>query len=162
MTISVGDRLPEATLVRMGTDGPEEVALSSLTKGRKVVIFALPGAYTGTCTTSHVPSFIRTKAGFDAKGVDAIYCLSVNDPFVLDAWGKSTGATAAGIAMLGDATCAFTKAVGMHFTAPSRGLVDRSKRYAIYVVDGAVQVLHAEENPGVCDLSGGESMLAAI
>lgn len=162
MTISVGDRLPEATFVRMGEKGPEEVTLSSLTEGRKVVIFALPGAYTGTCTTSHVPSFIRTKAGFDTKGVDEIICLSVNDPFVMDAWGKSTGAIAAGITMLGDATAAFTKAAGMEFSRPAAGLIDRSKRYAVYAEDGVVKVLHAEESPGVCDLSGGESMLAAI
>ncbi|WP_127902080.1 peroxiredoxin [Solirhodobacter olei] len=162
MGLSVGDQLPEATLVAMGENGPEEVSLGSLTKGRKVVIFALPGAYTGTCTTSHVPSFIRTKADFDAKGVDDVICLSVNDPFVMDAWGKSTGASEAGIRMIGDATADFTKAVGMDFSVPSRGLVDRSKRYAMYVVDGTVEVLHAEENPGVCDLSGGESMLAAI
>ncbi|MBI1217300.1 MAG: redoxin family protein [Rhodobacteraceae bacterium] len=162
MTISVGDRLPEATLVRLGASGPEAVALSAMTGGRKVVIFALPGAYTGTCTTSHVPSFIRTKAGFDAKGVDEIICLSVNDPFVMDAWGKSTGAIAAGITMLGDATAAFTKAVGMDFSAPAVGLLDRSKRYAMYVVDGVVQVMHEEQAPGVCDLSGGESMLEAI
>lgn len=162
MTISVGDRLPEATLVRMGGDGPEEVTLTSLTKGRKVVIFALPGAYTGICTTSHVPSFIRTKAGFDAKGVDDVICLSVNDPFVLGAWGQSTGATDAGIMMVGDATSAFTKAVGMDFSAPSRGLIDRSKRYAMYVVDGVVAVLHIETGTATCDLSGGESMLAAI
>jgi peroxiredoxin len=162
MTLSVGDRLPEATLQRMGPDGPEEVALASLTEGRKVVIFALPGAYTGTCTTAHVPSFIRTKKDFDAKGVEEIICLSVNDPFVMEAWGKSTGAIAAGICMLGDATAGFTKAVGMAFSNPARGLVDRSKRYAIYVVDGVVEVFHAEEAPGVCDLSGGESMLAAI
>lgn len=162
MTISVGDRLPDATLVRLGAEGPEAVELSSLTKGRKVVIFALPGAYTGTCTTSHVPSFIRTKTQFDDKGVDEVICLSVNDPFVLGAWGESTGATQAGISMLGDAAAEFTKAVGMDFSAPAVGLVDRSKRYAMYVEDGEVKVLHAEENPGVCDLSGGESMLAAI
>lgn len=162
MTLSVGDRLPEATLQRMGPEGPEEVTLASLTEGRKVVIFALPGAYTGTCTSAHVPSFIRTRADFGAKGVDDVICLSVNDPFVMDAWGRSTGAIDAGISMVGDATSAFTKAAGMAFSNPARGLLDRSKRYAMYVVDGVIKVLHAEEKPGVCDLSGGESMLAAI
>lgn len=162
MTISVGDRLPDANLVRMGANGVEEVTMAGLTKGRKVVIFALPGAYTSTCSTAHVPSFIRTKGGFDAKGVDEVICLSVNDPFVLDAWGKATGATPAGIAMVGDATAAFTKAVGMDFSNPARGFIDRSKRYAMYVVDGEVKVIHAEENSGQCDISGGESMLAAI
>ncbi|CUH78426.1 peroxiredoxin [Tropicibacter naphthalenivorans] len=162
MAISQGDRLPNATLSRMGDAGPETVELDTLTKGRKVVIFALPGAYTGTCTTSHVPSFMRTIEDFKAKGVDEVICLSVNDPFVMGAWGESTGATAAGISMLGDAASEFTKAVGMDFTAPPAGLIDRSKRYALVAEDGVVTVLHAEENPGVCDISGGEALLAAI
>lgn len=162
MAISEGDSLPNATLSRMGAEGPETVELSTLTAGRKVVIFALPGAYTGTCTTAHVPSFIRTIGDFKAKGVDEVICLSVNDPFVMGAWGESTGATEAGITMLGDPAAEFTKAVGMDFTAPPAGLFDRSKRYALMVEDGVVKVLHAEENPGVCETSGGEAMLAAI
>ena len=89
MSISVGDTLPDANLVRMGASGPEQVTMASLTTGRKVVIFGLPGAYTGTCTTAHVPSFMRTKPGFDAKGVDEVICLSVNDVFVMAAWGQS-------------------------------------------------------------------------
>ena len=162
MTISVGDTLPEATLARMGDNGPEQVALSELTKGRKVVIFGLPGAYTGTCTTAHVPSFIRTRAGFADKGVDEVICLSVNDPFVMGAWGEATGATDAGITMLGDPAAELTKAIGMDFTAPPAGLYDRSKRYAMMVEDGTVKVLHLEESPGVCETSGGEALLAAI
>ena len=162
MTISVGDTLPEATLLKLGAEGPEKVDLGSLTKGRKVVIFALPGAYTGTCTTAHVPSFIRTRADFTAKGVDEVICISVNDPFVMAAWGESTGATEAGITMLGDSEAAFTKAMGRDFNAPPAGLIDRSKRYALYAEDGVVKVLHEEENPGVCDMSGGEAMLDAI
>lgn len=162
MTISVGDRLPKATLLKMGENGPEQVELDSLTKGRKVVIFALPGAYTGTCTTAHVPSFIRTRDKFDAKGVDEVICVSVNDPFVMSAWGESTGATKGGITMLGDTEAKFTKAMGRDFSVPARGLVDRSKRYALYAEDGVVKVLQEEENPGVCDLSGGEAMLEAI
>ncbi|ASP18876.1 lipid hydroperoxide peroxidase [Antarctobacter heliothermus] len=162
MTISVGDTLPEATLARMGDSGPEQVALSELTKGRKVVIFGLPGAYTGTCTTAHVPSFIRTRAGFADKGVDEVICLSVNDPFVMGAWGEATGATDAGITMLGDPAAELTKAMGLAFTAPPAGLYDRSKRYAMMVEDGTVKVLHLEESPGVCETSGGEALLAAI
>ncbi|MFW2541125.1 peroxiredoxin [Primorskyibacter sp. 2E107] len=162
MTIQTGDTLPSATLSRMGAEGPEQIALDGLTKGRKVVIFALPGAYTGTCTTAHVPSFMRTRDAFAAKGVDEVICLSVNDPFVMAAWGESTGATKAGITMLGDPQAEFTKAVGMDFTAPPAGLIDRSKRYAMVVEDGKVTVLHAEENPGVCETSGGEALLAAL
>ncbi|MEZ5882457.1 MAG: peroxiredoxin [Paracoccaceae bacterium] len=162
MTISTGARLPEATLLTMGGNGPESVALSSRLDGRKVVIFGLPGAYTGTCSTAHVPSFMRTRAQFAEKGVDEVICVSVNDPFVIKAWGEATGATAAGITMLGDAGGDFTKAIGMDFTAPAVGLFDRSARYAMLVEDGVVKVLHREESPGVCEVSGGEALLAAI
>ncbi|MGL4321764.1 MAG: peroxiredoxin [Paracoccaceae bacterium] len=162
MTISVGDRIPAATLTMMGAGGPEQVALADRLTGRKVVLFGLPGAYTGTCTTAHVPSFIRTADKFAAKGVDEIICVSVNDPFVMGAWGTSTGATAAGITMLGDADASLTKAMGLTFTAPPVGLFDRSKRYALYADDGVVKVLHLEENPGVCETSGGEALLDAI
>ncbi len=162
MTLSIGDTLPDATLLRMGADGPEEVKLSTLTDGRKVVIFGLPGAYTGTCTTAHVPSFMRTKGDFDAKGVDEIICIAVNDPFVMDAWGTSTGAAEAGITMLGDASAEFTKAVGMNFTAPPVGFYDRSKRYAMYVDGGVVKQLNEEGSPGECEISAGETLLAQI
>jgi glutaredoxin/glutathione-dependent peroxiredoxin len=162
MTISTGDRLPDATFSRFGADGPEQVELSSLTAGRKIVIFAVPGAFTPTCHSAHVPSFIRTKAGFDAKGVDEIICLSVNDPFVMKAWGEATGATEAGLTLLADGTGAFTKAIGLDFDAPPVGLMGRSKRYAMLVEDGTVTVLHLEESPGTCEVSAGEALLAAL
>jgi len=162
MAISTGSKLPDATLVRMGADGPEPVQLSELTKGRKVVIFAVPGAFTPTCHSAHVPSFIRTKDAFAEKGVDAIICISVNDPFVMKAWGEATGADAAGILMLGDSESALTKAIGMDFTAPPAGLIARSKRYAMVVEDGVVTVFNEEANPGQCELSAGETLLEAI
>ena len=102
MTITTGDTLPEASFSRIGAEGPEQVALSDLTKGRKVVIFAVPGAFTPTCHSAHVPSFIRTKDDLAAKGVEEIICLSVNDPFVMKAWGEATGATDAGLTLLSD------------------------------------------------------------
>ncbi len=162
MTISKGATLPDATMLYLGADGPAAVQLSEKLKGRKVVVFGLPGAYTGVCTTSHVPSFIRTKDAFAAKGVDEIICVSVNDPFVMDAWGKSTGAAEAGITMLGDAEGTFTKAIGMDFTAPPAGLIGRSKRYAMVVEDGVVTSIGEEASPGECDISGGEALLDTI
>ena len=162
MSISTGDKLPQATLMQMGADGPEAVSLADKTQGRKVVIFAVPGAYTPTCHSAHVPSFIRTKDGLAEKGVDEVICVSVNDPFVMKSWGEATGASDAGITMLGDADASFTKAIGMDFDAPPAGLLSRSKRYAMLVEDGTVSVLHAEESPGVCEVSGGEALLAAI
>ena len=162
MTISTGDRLPEASLVRLGTDGPEQVSVTELTAGRKVIIFAVPGAFTPTCHAAHVPSFISQKDALMAKGVDEIICVSVNDPFVMKAWGEATGAAAAGITMLADGTGAFTAALGLSFDAPPVGLMGRSKRYAMLVEDGVVKALNLEENPGTVEVSGGEAMLAAI
>lgn len=162
MSITVGEVLPGASLLRLGDNGPEAVSLGDKMKGRKVVIFAVPGAYTGVCTTAHVPSFIRTRDKFAEKGVDEVICISVNDPFVMKAWGETTGATAAGITMLADAESAFTTAIGMDFTAPPAGLIKRSARYAMLVEDGVVKVLHREESPGTCEISGGEALLDAI
>lgn len=162
MTITTGATLPGATLLQMGEAGPEGVSLGDKLKDRKVVIFGLPGAYTGTCSTAHVPSFMRTRDGFAAKGVDEVICLSVNDPFVMKAWGEATGATAAGITMLGDATGDFTKAIGMDFDAPPAGLIGRSKRYSMLVENGVVTILNEEGSPGECEISAGETLLDAM
>ncbi|MEC3859810.1 peroxiredoxin [Mesobacterium sp. TK19101] len=162
MSISVGDRLPDATLLRIGDNGPEQVSLADKLSGRKVVIFAVPGAYTPTCHSAHVPSFIRTKDALAEKGIDEILCISVNDPHVMKAWGNDTGATEAGITLLADADASYSKAVGMTFSAPPAGLIDRSIRYALMAEDGVVKILHVEEARGTCEMSGGESMLAAL
>ena len=159
MTISVGDKLPDAMLVRMGEEGPEQVSVSTMTEGRNVVIFAVPGAFTPTCHSAHVPSFIRTKDEFAERGVEEIICVSVNDPFVMANWGDVTGAADEGIAMMGDPDAEFTKALGMDFTAPPAGLINRSKRYAMLVMDGEVKVLNVEESPGTCETSAGEGLL---
>ena len=160
--ISVGDTLPDATLIEMTAEGPAAVPLGERVKGRKVVIFAVPGAFTPTCSSAHVPSFVRTKAQFDAKGVDEVICVSVNDPFVMKAWGEATGATAAGIAMLADSESKLTEALGLQFDAPPAGLLARSQRYAMLVDQGEVKILHLEESPGTCELSAGEALLDAM
>ena len=162
MTISSGDKIPSATLTRLGKDGPEQVALDDLTKGRKVVIFAVPGAYTGVCQNAHIPSFIRSMDALRAKGVDEVICISVNDPFVMAAWGEATGATSAGIILLGDAEETFTKAMGRDFTAPPAGLINRSRRYAMVVEDSTGTRRQEEDNPGQCNVSAGEAIVAAL
>ncbi|MEM7644631.1 MAG: peroxiredoxin [Pseudomonadota bacterium] len=162
MAISKGDKLPDAELIRLGESGPETVSLHSLAVGGKMVVFGVPGAYTGVCTSAHVPSFLRTKDQFAEKGVESIVCVAVNDPFVMKAWGESTGAAEAGLHMLADADGGFTRALGLTFDAPPAGLHGRSKRYSMYVEDGVVQVIHVEDNPGVCETSAGESLLAEI
>ena len=162
MTISTGERLPEANLMRLGAEGPEEVSLGDLTAGRKVVIFAVPGAYTPTCHSAHVPSFIRNMDAFGEKGVDEVVCVSVNDPFVMQAWGEATGANEAGITMLADPMGEFTRAIGMDFDLPPAGLMGRSLRYAMLIEDGEVKVLNLEEDAGQCSVSAGETMLEAM
>lgn len=161
MTIAVGARLPEATLVTLGADGPETVALSEKLKGRKVVVFALPGAFTGPCSTIHLPSFVRQMDALREKGVQDVICIAVNDPFALAAWGKQTGATEAGITFLGDADASLTKALGMEFTAPQIGLFDRSNRYALVLEDGVITHANVDE-PGVCDISVAEKLLETM
>ena len=145
----------------MGANGAEAVKLSDKLKGRKVVIFGLPGAYTGTCSTAHVPSFIRTAGKFAEKGVDEIICVAVNDPFVMKAWGEATGATRAGITHLGDADGSMTRELKQDFTAPHLGLVGRSNRYALVVDDGVIT--HANiDKPGECNISTGEVLLEVL
>jgi len=161
MTLSIGGTLPETTLTHMGATGPETVSLHAKLKGRKVVVFGLPGAFTGPCSTAHIPSFIRTAEAFRAKGVEEIICISVNDPFVLKAWGEVTGATVAGITHLGDSEGKLTHALGMEFTAPQIGLIGRSNRYALVLVDGVIT--HANiDNPGECNISKGEELLETL
>jgi len=158
MTISIGDKLPATSLSRLGADGPEQVDLNAMLAGKKVVIFAVPGAYTPTCSSAHMPGFVRNADKLRAKGVDEIICVSVNDVFVMKSWGGAMGATDAGIHSLADGDSSFTKAIGMEFSAPPAGLIDRSKRYAMVVENGVVTVLN-EDAPGVCDISGGEAIL---
>lgn len=161
MALSVGGRMPDANLIMMGANGPETVRLSDRLNGRKVVVFALPGAFTGTCSTAHIPSFMRTADQFRAKGVDEIICISVNDPFTLKAWGDATGATKAGITHLGDADGAMTRGLGLDFTAPQLGLIGRSNRYAALVEDGVVTRLNLDK-PGECNISQGEALLETL
>lgn len=162
MAIAIGDRLPEAVFRRIGEKGPEEVPSAALFGGRRIALFAVPGAYTPTCSNKHVPSFVAAAKALTDKGVDEIVCVSVNDPFVMKAWGEATGATGAGITMLADADSAFTKAIGMDFTAPPAGLIARSKRYSMFVEDGVVKVLNVEESPGQAVCSVGEVLVDQI
>ncbi|MFN3276697.1 MAG: peroxiredoxin [Paracoccus sp. (in: a-proteobacteria)] len=159
MTITIGEKLPEGQLLRVGEAGPESVATADLMQGR-VALFGLPGAFTGTCTNAHMPSFIRTAEAFRQKGIDRIICLTVNDPFVTKAWAEATGADNAGIEVLADADGSVTKALGLDFDAPPAGLFGRCKRFAALVRDGVVEVIDVEDSPGTCSVSAGESLLA--
>jgi len=160
MSIAKGDKLPEGKLLKLGANGPEEVAVADLARGH-VAIFAVPGAYTPTCTNAHMPSFVKNADKFREKGVSRVICITVNDPFVAGKWAADTGATDAGIEVLADGDGSFTKALGMNIEAP--GWVNgRSKRYAMLVNDGSVEELQVEEAPSACTISSGDSLLSLI
>jgi len=159
--IKVGDSLPDATFTTMTADGPGPSTTSDVFGGKKVAVFAVPGAFTPTCHMNHLPSFLGNADALRAKGVDQIACISVNDAFVLDAWSKAT--TAEGeIQMLADGSGDFTKAVGMELDLTERGLGIRSKRYAMLVEDGTVKTLLIEDSPGEAVKSNAEALLATM
>ncbi len=162
MTISVGDRLPDLAVTRATADGPQQVQLGELTKGRKVVLFAVPGAFTPTCHKSHMPSFVRTSSAFKAQGIDEILCVATNDPFVMRAWAAASGADEAGIGMLSDEKAALTIALGLEIAPAQPGQMMRSKRYSMLVDDGVVRELQVEESPGSCEISAGDSLLERV
>jgi glutaredoxin/glutathione-dependent peroxiredoxin len=161
MTIKVGDHLPNVTLRLITEDGPSPVAANDFFRGKKVVLFGLPGAFTPTCHKNHLPGFIANEQAFKNKGVDVIAMTSVNDHFVLSAWSKATGADGK-IKFLADGNAEFAKATGLDFDASGGGLGHRSKRYSMLVEDGVVKKLNVEEAPGKVDLSGAEHLLAEI
>ncbi len=161
MAMQVGDKVPSATLYQMTGDGPAAITTEEIFSGKKVVLFALPGAFTPTCSAQHVPGYLKNAAALRDKGVDTIACLSVNDVFVMGAWSKDQGAEGQ-ILMLADGSADFTKAAGMELDLTARGLGVRLHRYAVVVDDGVVKALHLEENPGELGNSSAESMLAEL
>lgn len=161
MTIAVGESLPEATFRVMGSDGIDTLSTKDVFGGKKVVLFAVPGAFTPTCHLKHLPGFIEAAEAFKAKGVDDVVCVAVNDPFVLLAWAEATGAGGK-VKILSDGNAEFTNAIGMGFDGSGVGLGTRSKRYAMVVEDGVVKVLKTEEDPGEADVSTAESIIATL
>lgn len=161
MTLSVGDRLPDASFKVMTDDGPDTVTTADFFGGKKVVLFAVPGAFTPTCHAKHMPTFVDNIDALKGKGVDTIACVAVNDIFVLDAWAKTTGAKDK-ITLLADGSADFTKAIGLVFDATEIGMGIRSLRYAMVVDDGVVKVLNVETQRGTLGETDAESILAAL
>ena len=161
MTIAKGDKLPAATFKEFGPDGMTDVSSDALFGGRKVVLFAVPGAFTPTCHEQHLPGFLAHADALEAKGVAEIACVAVNDPFVLEAWGEHSKIGEA-ITLLSDGNAAFTKAIGMDVDLSGPFLGVRSKRYAMIVDDGVVSALMVEDNPGAVAASGAEQVLAKL
>ncbi len=159
MTIKVGDKIPSVTLKHMDASGAKDITTDELFKGKKVLLFAVPGAFTPTCSAQHLPGYIQNAEQIKAKGVDTIACISVNDFFVMDAWGKSQKAD--DILMLADGLGEFTKAVGVELDLAAKGLGMRSRRYAMVVENGVVKELELEEG-GNLEVSTAEKLLAKL
>jgi peroxiredoxin len=160
MTIKVGDRIPSAKLRHMTAEGPKEITTDEVFKGKKVVLFAVPGAFTPTCSAKHLPGFVQNAQAIKGKGVDTIACIAVNDAFVMGAWGKSQN-TEGKVEMLADGNGTFTKELGLEMDGSGFGLGTRSKRYAMVVDDGVVKQLNVE-NPGAFEVSSAEAVMKAL
>jgi glutaredoxin/glutathione-dependent peroxiredoxin len=160
MPIKVGDRLPEAKFRVMTPEGPAWKSTDDVFKGKKVALFAVPGAYTNTCHKMHVPSIQQNADAIKAKGVATIAVTSVNDVFVMDAWQKATAADK--LQFLADGNGEFAKAIDLAFDGSGNGLGTRSKRYSMLVEDGVVKKLNIEESPGKVEVSGGDALLKQL
>lgn len=161
MTIAVGDKLPAATFKIRTAEGLADMTTDEIFAGKTVALFAVPGAFTPTCTAKHLPSYLDNVDALKAKGVDTVACVAVNDAFVLGAWAKGQEADGK-IVMLSDGLGSFTKALGLEFDGSGAGLGIRSKRYSMLVKDGVVKSLNVEASPGVMEVSGADKLLAGL
>jgi peroxiredoxin (alkyl hydroperoxide reductase subunit C) len=160
MAIQVGDSIPSMKLMMATADGPKETSTDDIFKGKKVVLFAVPGAFTPTCSAKHLPGFVQHAGEIKAKGVDTIACIAVNDAFVMGAWGKDQG-TGDKVTMLADGAAAFAKAIGLELDLNGRGMGWRSQRYALIADDMKVTHLGVEA-PGGFEVSSAEAIMAAL
>jgi peroxiredoxin len=158
--ISKGDQIPAGTLIRMTDEGPRPITTEELFKGRKVALFSVPGAFTPTCSAKHLPSFIAKADELKARGVDEIVCIAVNDAFVMDAWGKASGATGR-VTMLADGNGEFSEALGLTMDGSRYGMGKRGQRFSLLVDDGRVTELNVEE-PGGYKVSSAEYLLEQL
>ena len=160
MTIQVGDTLPSINLTTMTDEGPKPVSMAEISSGKKVVLFAVPGAFTPTCSVQHLPGFLDKNNELKEKGVDVVACVSVNDPFVMSAWGADR-LVGEDVLMLSDGNGEFSAAIGLEMDGSGFGLGTRSQRYAMVIDDGVVSTLNVESGPGL-DVSSAETILAQL
>ena len=161
MSAKAGDKIPDATLMHMSDAGPAPITTGELFGGKTVALFALPGAFTPTCSNQHLPGFIENAEALNTAGVDTIVCLSVNDAFVMDAWGKQQGATGK-VMMVGDGNAELTEKLGLSMDGSGFGMGTRSLRYSMIVRDGVIETLNVEGNPGQALDSGAENLLSQL
>lgn len=161
MTIAIGDRMPAATLKEKTADGVADVDLAGFLAGRKIALFAVPGAFTPTCSMNHLPGFLENRDSFYAKGVDEIAVVSVNDHHVMQAWAKASGGEGK-IRFLADGSAVLTKALGLDLDMSGGGMGIRSKRYSMLIEDGVVTQLNVEDSPGKAEVSGAATLLGQL
>jgi peroxiredoxin len=162
MPIKVGDRLPNATFMVMTPEGPKPKTTDEIFRGKKVVLFAVPGAFTPTCHKNHLPGFVKHASAIKAKGIDTIAVTGVNDVFVMDAWKNASGADGKIDLFLADGSGKFASAIGLTADLTERGLGIRSQRYAMLVEDGVVKTLNIEDAPGKAEISSAENLLKSL
>src|SRR5689334_2245389 len=160
MTVHVGDKVPSATLMEMQDGGPKPVKTDDLFAGKKVVVFALPGAFTPTCSAKHVPGYVQNRDQLKAKGVDEVICMSVNDPFVMGAWARDQK-SGGKVRMMGDGSATYTKALGLELDLNARGMGTRCQRFSMLVDNGVVKALNVE-GPGKFEVSDAGTMLKQL
>ena len=161
MTIKAGDKIPATTVKTKDAEGLRDVTTDELFGGKKVVLFALPGAFTPTCSAQHVPSYVENHTALAAKGIDTVGCMSVNDAFVMGAWGKDQQ-VGNKVTMLVDGSADYTKALGLELDLTARGMGVRCQRFAIVIDDGTVSAVEVEENPGGIEKSGAQAILEIL
>jgi len=161
MAIKVGDKVPAGSFGIMKSGTPGSMSTDELFGSKRVVLFSVPGAFTPTCSKTHLPGFVKNAAALKAKGIDTLACLAVNDVFVMDAWGKSANAEG-NVMMLADGNAAYTKALGLELDASGFGMGTRGQRFAMVVKNGVVEKLLVEPSAGQCTISGGESILSTL
>ena len=161
MTIAIGDTLPPATLKEKTADGVSDIDLAAFLDGRKIVLFAVPGAFTPTCSMNHLPGFIENRDSFHAKGVDEIVVVAVNDHHVMQAWAKASGGEGK-IRFFADGSALFTKAIGLEIDLSAGGMGTRSKRYSMLIDNGKVVQLNVEDTPGKAEISGAATLLGQL
>jgi glutaredoxin/glutathione-dependent peroxiredoxin len=161
MTINVGDRIPSVTLKQLTSEGVKEFTTDEIFRGKRIVLIAVPGAFTPACSQRHLPGYVDKATDIKAKGIEEIACVAVNDAFVMGAWGRDQK-TEGKVRMLADGSGDFTRALGLELDLSKGGLGVRSKRYSMLVDDGVVKSLNVEQQPGQVDISGAEAMLKAL
>ena len=161
MKLKINDNIPDVEIFQLINNEPEKIKIKNILEGRKIILLGMPGAFTSTCSSKHLPGYVNNIQKFKSKGIDLIACIAVNDPFVMDAWGKQNN-TDENILMLGDPFLTFTKSIGAEVDKSGRGLGIRSNRYTMLIEDNKIMQIQEEKETGMCNISAAENFLNLI